>query len=136
MVLFGLLDGSVADAMDRRRLVLLTTTGQLAAARLLAAQALAGSRSWGFLLLLVSLGTICSAAGAPARKSVAARSLNEQRFPAGVALNHLGFQAAVLTGPAVAGLAIAALAVTNRPLRRFDVSARSPTPTPKPPQTT
>jgi MFS family permease len=42
LLTFGLIGGSVADALDRRRLVLVTNSGLCLVAVLLAAQALAG----------------------------------------------------------------------------------------------
>ncbi|WP_092627024.1 MFS transporter [Actinopolyspora mzabensis] len=110
-VLFGLLGGSVADTVDRRRLVLLTTSGQFACAGALTLQALAGLGSWWLLLMLVAAQESCSATGAPARRSFTARLLPDRQLPAGMALNHLGMQTAVLSGPALAGVVIAARGV-------------------------
>ena len=107
MVLVGLAGGSVADAVDRRALVLLTTAGQLVTAVLLAAQALAGARSLPLLFGLVALQSAGAAAGAPARRTFVARLLPPERVAAGVALNQLSFQVALLLGPAIGGLLIA-----------------------------
>jgi MFS family permease len=97
MVVFGSIGGSLADAVDRRRLVLLTTTGQILAAGLLAGQALAGPGSlWA-----------CGALGAPARRTFAARLLPGDQVGAGIALTHLSFQVAILVGPALAGVVTA-----------------------------
>ncbi|MGH3446157.1 MAG: MFS transporter, partial [Nocardioidaceae bacterium] len=106
LVVFGLVGGSLADALDRRRLVLLTTTGQVLTAALLAVQALAGVGSLGAVLGLVALEAACDGLGAPARRSFTARLLPSDQVPAGVALRHLSFQAAILLGPLVAGLVI------------------------------
>lgn len=107
MVVFGLVGGSLADAVDRRRLVLLTTTGQTASAGLLAAQALAGVGSLWVLLGLVSLHAGFGALGAPARRTFAVRLLPGNQVGAGIALANLSFQAAMLVGPAVAGVVTA-----------------------------
>lgn len=104
MVIFGLVGGSLADALDRRRLVLSTTTGQLLAACLLAAQALTGLGSLAVVLALVAVQSACTALGAPARRTFAVRLLDEGQVSAGIALNHLSFQLAMLVGPVVAGL--------------------------------
>ncbi|MGJ7906464.1 MFS transporter [Actinopolyspora sp. H202] len=110
-VLFGLLGGSVADTVDRRRLVLLTTSGQFACAGALVLQALSGFGSWWVLLALVAAQESCGATGAPARRSFTARLLPDRQLPAGMALNHLGMQTAMLSGPALAGVIIAARGV-------------------------
>lgn len=107
MVGFGVLGGSLADAVDRRRLVLLTTVGQLLGAAGLAGLAVAGPTSVWPLLVLVVLLTTCTALGAPARRTFPPRLLPADEVSAGVALNHLGFQAALLLGPALAGVVIA-----------------------------
>lgn len=107
MVVFGLAGGSLADAVDRRRLVLLTTLGQVAAAVLLAAQALAGAGSLWVLLALVALQASCGALGAPARRTFAVRLLPADQVAAGIALTHLSFQVALLAGPALGGVLIA-----------------------------
>ncbi|MER5274632.1 MFS transporter [Streptomyces sp. NPDC002809] len=107
IVLFGLLGGTLADTVDRRAVVRATTAGQLLAAAGLCAQALAGNRSVLLLLALVALGTSCSALGAPARRTFPVRLLPGDQVAAGLALTNVSFQAAMLAGPAAAGLIIA-----------------------------
>jgi len=107
MIVFSLLGGSLADAIDRRRLVLATTVGSMAMSALLAAQAFAGPGSLPAVLGLVAGSATCSALGGPARKTFVPRVLERDQVAAGIALTHIGFQAAMLVGPAVAGLVIA-----------------------------
>jgi MFS family permease len=106
-VIVALLGGTLADALDRRRLALITTAGQTIATGLLAAQALLEAASFPLVLALVALQAACGAAGAPAKRTFIARLLPEQQVGAGVALMHLGFQTSMLVGPALAGLIIA-----------------------------
>ncbi|MER8072106.1 MFS transporter [Streptomyces sp. NPDC094034] len=113
MVLFGLLGGTLADTVDRRAVVRATTAGQLLAAAALCAQALADNRNVLLLLALVAVGTSCSALGAPARRTFPVRLLPGDQVAAGLALTNVSFQAAMLAGPAMAGLIIA----------RWDLSA-------------
>ncbi|NJP99720.1 MFS transporter [Streptomyces zingiberis] len=107
MVLFGLLGGTWADTVDRRAVVRATTAGQLLAAAALCAQALADNRNVLLLLALVAMGTSCSALGAPARRTFPVRLLPADQVAAGLALTNVSFQAAMLAGPAMAGLIIA-----------------------------
>ncbi len=107
MVLFGLLGGTLADTFDRRTVVRVTTVGSLLAAAGLCAQAVAGNRSVILLLALVAVGTSCSARGAPARRTFPVRLLPSDQVAAGLALMNVSFQAAMLAGPALAGLIIA-----------------------------
>ncbi|MDQ1023241.1 MFS family permease [Streptomyces umbrinus] len=107
MVLFGLLGGTLADSVDRRAVVRATAAGQLLAAAGLLAQALADNRSVPLLLALVAMGTACGALGAPARRTFPVRLLSSDQVAAGLALTNVSFQAAMLAGPALAGLIIA-----------------------------
>jgi MFS family permease len=107
MVVFGMVGGALADAIDRRRLVLVTTLGQMVGAGLLAAQAFAGLDSLGVLLALVALQSAGGALGAPARRTFAARLLPADQVGAGLALLNLGFQVSMLVGPAIAGIVAA-----------------------------
>ncbi|WP_432523203.1 MFS transporter [Kineococcus sp. SYSU DK006] len=106
----GLLGGTLADTLDRRRLVLATTAASLLAAAGLAL--LAGAQLGGSLAVLPVLGlvatqTAATALGAAARRTFIVHLLPTDLVPAGVALNHLSFQIAVLAGPAVAGVVLA-----------------------------
>ena len=112
MVLLGIVGGSLADAMDRRKLVLATTMGQILAAVLLAGQAFAGIESLALLLALVGVQSSCAALGAPARRTFAVRLLPTEQVSAGAALSAFGFQASLLISPALAGLVIAQADVT------------------------
>lgn len=107
MVVFGLVGGTLADAMDRRRLVLVTTTVAAAASGLLVLQAGLGPGSPAVVLLLVGAQTAAVATGAAARRTFVSGLLSRELVTAGVALSHLGFQVALLGGPAVGGLVLA-----------------------------
>jgi MFS family permease len=112
LIVFGLFGGVLADAVDRRRLVLATSTGAATAAGLLAVQASAGLRSLAVVLVLVAAQSACQALGAPARRTFVARLLPRELVPSGVALNHVSFQLAMLAGPALAGLVLAGWGLT------------------------
>ena len=107
LIVLGSVGGSLADAVDRRRLVLFTTVGSIAAAMLLAAQAVVGLNSLPLVLGLVALSAALAAMGSPARRTFVPRLLRADQVSAGIALSHLSFQASMLIGPAVAGLMIA-----------------------------
>ena len=107
LIVFALVGASFADAVDRRRLVILTTCGQIVTS---ASMALLSTRSGGavwpmFGLVAVSSGL--SAIGFPARRALVPRLLPKERLQAGLALNHMSFQLAMLVGPTVAGLVTA-----------------------------
>ena len=104
LIVFALLGGSVADAVDRRRLVLLTTAGQVATSLGLAALVLLHRPAVWALFLLVGLASALSAVGSPARRTFTAVLLPPERLPAGLALGQMSFQLSILLGPALAGL--------------------------------
>ena len=104
---FGLVGGTLADRVERRGLVLVTRVGMAAAAALLAAAVALGIGSVAVLLVLVSLQTGCAALGSSARRTFVPRLLTRERVGAGVALDHIAFQVAMLTGPALGGVLLA-----------------------------
>ncbi|WP_109472850.1 MFS transporter [Ornithinimicrobium cavernae] len=106
LVVFGMVGGTLADAVDRRSLVRWATVGQALAGLGLAAQAAAGAESLWLVLALVSAQGAASAVGAPARRTFIPRLLGPEQVGAGIALQLLTFQGAMLIGPALGGLII------------------------------
>jgi len=107
-VTIGLLGGAIADAVDRRKLVLVTTAGHAAVSAGLAAQAFVGLGSVWLLYALVALSSSLSAINAPVRRTFIPSLLPADQLTAGLALNRLSFQIMLTTGPALAGLIAAA----------------------------
>jgi MFS family permease len=107
-VVVGLFGGSFADAVDRRRLVLLTSGGLAVVSALFAAQAFAGLRQlWVLYALAVAAATLQAVDG-PARRTFLPRLVPAGLVPAGVALNMLSFYVSFLIGPVLAGVVTAA----------------------------
>ena len=107
-VAIGLLGGAIADAVDRRKLVLVLSSGNAALSAGLAAQAFAGLRSVWLLYALVAMSASVSAINSPVRRTFIPSLLPPDQLPAGLALNRLSFQIMLTTGPALAGLITAA----------------------------
>ncbi len=104
LIVFALVGASFADAVDRRRLVIWTTLGQIVTS---SAMALLSTRSGGVVWQMFALVTVSSglaAIGFPARRALVPRLLPKEQLQAGLALNHMSFQLAMLVGPTVAGL--------------------------------
>jgi MFS family permease len=104
----GMLGGSLADSVDRRKLVLVTSCLMAAISALFAAQSLADLRQVWLLYLLAALQAAVGSVGAPARRTFTPRLLPADRLSAGLALDHLTFQLTLIAGPALAGLIAAA----------------------------
>ena len=100
----GLLGGSLTDAADRRRLVLVTSTALAAVSAALAAQAFAGSRLLWPLYALVAVQASLNAIDYPARQTFLPSLLPARLVPAGLALDRLSFQIVLTAAPALAGL--------------------------------
>ncbi|MEU1885356.1 MFS transporter [Micromonospora sp. WMMD987] len=108
LLVFGLWGGAVADARDRRR-VLLVGSGLLWVSVLgLLGHALSGLGSPVLLLALVTVHSIAFAISSPARSAILPRLLPPELVPAGSTLNYTTFTAAAVAGPLAAGLVFAA----------------------------
>jgi MFS family permease len=107
MITLGLIGGSIADAVDRRTLVLITSCALAATSILLALQALLQVHQVAVLYALVALQSATGAIDNPARRSFMRRLLPPQRIRAASALSFLYFHVSVLLGPLIAGVLIA-----------------------------
>jgi MFS family permease len=81
LVVLGLYGGAVADAVDRRRLVLLTTTVQAGLSTALAVQALAGLHWTWLLYVIVAVQSGLFAIESPARGAIIPRLLPKEQLP-------------------------------------------------------
>jgi MFS family permease len=111
MVVVGQVAGSLADAVDRRLLVIVSTIGQVITSGALAIQAFTDLRVVWLVLLLVAFAASFGALGAPARRTLTVRLLSRDEVAAGVALNHLSFQTSILVGPALAGVVTSTMGI-------------------------
>ena len=107
LIALGLYGGAVADAVDRRRLVLATTCSQALLSALLFAQAVAGLQSTLLLYAIVAAQAGLFALDSPARSAFIPRLLSPELLPAANALRQVEFNIAVTMGPLLAGLLIA-----------------------------
>jgi MFS family permease len=111
VIALGLFAGAHVDRVDRRRLYLVTTTGQAACSVLLAVQGLFGHLPMIGVLALVAVQGCFGATGGPAARTFIPRLLPPDQVSAGLALDRIAFQTSMLAGPALGGLAIGAFGV-------------------------
>ncbi|NUP37765.1 MAG: MFS transporter [Streptomyces sp.] len=104
LIVFGLYGGAVADAVDRRRLGLLTATGSTLLSVALAATAIAHLRMVGVLYAIVALQAVCFAMNSPARSSMIPRLLTPEQLPAANALASLSGGVGQMAGPMLGGV--------------------------------
>ncbi|OAA18973.1 arabinose efflux permease family protein [Frankia sp. EI5c] len=107
LLLFGIVGGAVADAFDRRVVVLCTSAGMALIPALLALQAILGAPVW-VLFVLMAMQAALSAIDAPARQTFAARLLPADQLPAVGALEGVSATVAMTGGPLLAGVLVAA----------------------------
>jgi MFS family permease len=111
LMVLGLFAGSLVDRHDRRRLYLIAMSGQAFCSVLLAAQAFFLDLPVAGLLGIVALQGCFSAAGAPAARTFLPRLLPPEQLAAGLALTRIGYQGAMLAGPALGGVILGAWGV-------------------------
>ncbi|MFF5471141.1 MFS transporter [Streptomyces achromogenes] len=106
MVAFALWGGAVADAVDRRRLLLVTNSGIAVTSLLFWAQAVTGLDSVPVLMVLLALQQAFFGLNAPARSASIARLVPAEQLPAANALGSTVMQTALVAGPLLAGALI------------------------------
>jgi len=107
LIIFGLLGGAIADAVDRRRLALVTSTGLALLSVVLFVQAVARvDRVW-LVYLVVGAQAALFAIDSPTRRTFAPRLLPDRHIPAAMALQQIEMNLGMTVGPLVAGALIA-----------------------------
>jgi hypothetical protein len=103
LVVFGLLGGAWADAMDRRTLLIIASCGLGLASLLLWVQAVLGGGVWTVLCLLAVQQSFY-AINAPTRSAAIPRMVAGGDLPAANSLNMTVMQFGAIVGPLLAGL--------------------------------
>jgi MFS family permease len=109
VVLFALFGGIMADAYDRRRLMILTRSIATLLAAALAAITLAGRATVGMIYLLTAAGAATTAFDSPARQSLVPNLVPREHLTNAISLNTLLFQITTIVGSAFAGVLVASL---------------------------
>lgn len=104
IILCSLLGGVVADAVDRKRLILATQVVMLASAVALALVTAGGLKSVWPIYLLTALSSAAVAFEAPARQALLPALVPEEDFQNAVSLYLIVFHVSMIAGPTLAGL--------------------------------
>ncbi len=107
IVLCSLLGGVVADAVDRRRLMMATQTVMLLSAAALAFVTLAGLQTVWPIYLLTAAASGATAFDIPARQALMPTLVPPKDFPNAVSLGLMVFNVAMIVGPAIGGFLLA-----------------------------
>ena len=111
IVVFSLIAGVVADAHDRRRLMLVTQTGMAVSAALLSWVAFAGVRAVWPIYALAAVGAAFGTFDNPARQALIPTLVPVEHLPNAISLNAIMFQTASVVGPAAGGVLIGGLGI-------------------------
>ncbi|MDW8327972.1 MAG: MFS transporter, partial [Anaerolineales bacterium] len=111
IIVFSFISGVVADAGDRRKVMLVTNSAMLAVSATLAALTLAGLDSLWAVYALAALGAAIGSFDGPARQALFPALVPREHLPNAISLNSLMFQTASVLGPMLGGLIIAAAGV-------------------------
>ncbi|WP_308358486.1 MFS transporter [Streptomyces sp. NEAU-Y11] len=107
LIVFGLYGGALADALDRRKLILLTEAGLgVLAAVLLVNSLLPDPMIWP-LYVVAALTSALVGIQRPAIDAVTARIVPHDQLTAAAALNSMRWQLSAIAGPSLAGVVVA-----------------------------
>lgn len=101
--IFMLFAGTVADRMSKRRLMIVTQTGMMILAFILAALVFAGIITPTWILALAFLLGLLNAFDAPARQAFVSELVDREHLSNAIAMNSLMFNLGTALGPAISG---------------------------------
>lgn len=107
IILCSLVGGVVADALDRKRLMVATQSVMLVVAALLATATLVGLKSVWLIYILSAFASAATAFDTPARQSLMPSLVPPEDFPNAVSLGMIVFNVATIGGPSLAGFLLA-----------------------------
>jgi MFS family permease len=113
ILVFSLGAGSVADAVDRRKLLIVTQVGMGLTSTALVGLALMPSPPLIAIFIVAFLAAGLGSVDGPTRSAAIPRLVTPGHLPAAIALNQLNFQMASVVGPAIGGLLLATLGLAG-----------------------
>lgn len=106
IILFSFVSGVVADALDRRRLMLITNSGMTLVSALLAFITFAGIANVWLVYLLAATSAAMGCFDNPARQSLYPTLVPRQQLANAISLNSIALQTASVVGPMLGGIII------------------------------
>jgi MFS family permease len=111
ILFFSIAGGTVADAADRRRVMLLTQSALCMVAALLALLTFRGIDHPWPVYALAAIGAAAAAFDNPARQALVPSLVPHEHLPNAISLNAIMSQCASVAGPSIGGIVIATLGV-------------------------
>lgn len=109
LIVFGLWGGALADALDRRKLLMATTTGLIVTAFLFWLQAAAGNQNVWLVMALLAVQQAFFAVNQPTRSAIIPKLVPSDQLASAAALNMTVMQFGAIVGPVSAGILIPVL---------------------------
>lgn len=109
ILFLSLFGGVLADRVERRKLMIITQTGMMALAFLLAALTFLHVVTVWHIMVIAFLNGVVNAFNAPVRQSIVADLVPRQDLQNAIALNAAQFQSSRILGPTFAGITLAAV---------------------------
>ncbi|MGH3755624.1 MAG: MFS transporter [Pseudonocardiaceae bacterium] len=106
LVAFGLYGGSIADAVDRRKLVLVTSAATMLVSVVLLVQAVLAINQVSVLFACVAVQAAFAAVDSPARRAIIPQLVRAEKLPAANTLAYGSMQLTIIAGPLLAGVAV------------------------------
>jgi len=99
--------GSIVDAVDRRRLLMLTQVAFAGSSLLLLANSLASSPPVALIYMGAGLAAGVGGIDAPTRSATTPRLVPREQLPGAIALNQVMWNTTMIVGPALGGIVVA-----------------------------
>ena len=112
LLICSLFGGSLADAFDRRKLLLATQVLMALTSAALALNAMGGAPQLWPLYVLPAIAAGLSGIDSPTRSAAVPSLVRPDQLPAALALQQILWQTALVVGPAIAGLVIAQVSLS------------------------
>jgi MFS family permease len=110
---FALIGGTVADRVERRRLLLVTQSASVVTSLLLGSLVVTGNVAFWHVYLISLVNATIAAFDAPGRQSLFPMLVPRGQLQNAITLNAMLFQAGQLVGPAIAGVLIARVGIAS-----------------------
>jgi MFS family permease len=111
LVLLALGSGVLADALDRRKLMLLSQIAMMLCSVALALVSSLGIITIWWIYAVTALSSAASTLGMPARQAIVPSLVSREHLSSALSLNIISWQAATIMGPTLGGFVIAGLGV-------------------------
>ncbi len=111
IIIFGLISGTLVDAHNRKKLLIVVQLIQILIAAAVATLTLTGLATVTNLLILNALAIAIYTVDGPARAALMPQLVPREHFSNAVSLNVIGYNISTVAGPAIAGFLIAYLGV-------------------------